>query len=87
MNSAVASRLAGGIAARTLCISQKRGGVKDETHLVSGGAVTRHAVRLKLRLVQLDQVLHLAVAEQIEVSACALKISRALATIWASRAE
>jgi hypothetical protein len=49
--------------------------------------VTRHAVRRRLRLVQLDQVLHLAVAEQIEVSACALKISRALATIWASRAE
>ena len=35
------------------------GGVKNEPHLVGGGAVTRHAIRRQLRLVQLDQVLHL----------------------------
>ena len=37
----------------------ERGGVQDEPHLIGGRAVTRHAVRRQLRLVQLDQVLHL----------------------------
>ena len=37
----------------------ERGGVQNEPHLVGGGAVTRHAVRCQLCLVQLDQVLHL----------------------------
>ncbi len=35
------------------------GGVEDEPHLIGGRAVTRHAIRRQLRLVQLDQVLHL----------------------------
>jgi hypothetical protein len=34
----------------------ERGGVEDEPHLICGGAVTRHAVRRQLRLVQLDQL-------------------------------
>jgi len=33
------------------------GGVEDEPHLIGGRAVTRHAIRRQLRLVQLDQVL------------------------------
>ena len=37
----------------------ERGGVEDEPHLIGGRAVTRHAIRRQLRLVQLDQVLHL----------------------------
>ena len=35
----------------------ERGGVEDEPHLIGGRAVTRHAIRRQLRLVQLDQVL------------------------------
>ena len=31
------------------------GGVEDEPHLIGGRAVTRHAIRRQLRLVQLDQ--------------------------------
>ncbi len=38
----------------------ERGGVKNEPHLIGRCAVTRHAIRRQLRLVQLDQVLHLA---------------------------
>ncbi len=37
----------------------ERCGVEDEPHLIGGRAVTRHAIRRQLRLVQLDQVLHL----------------------------
>src|SRR5271163_5125160 len=37
----------------------ERGGVEDEAYLIGGRAVARHAVRAELRLVQLDQVLHL----------------------------
>jgi len=35
------------------------GGVENEAHLIGGSAVTRHAVRRQLRLMQLDQVFHL----------------------------
>jgi hypothetical protein len=38
----------------------ERGGVKNEPYLIGRCAVTRHAIRRQLRLVQLDQVLHLA---------------------------
>src|SRR5437762_14019511 len=37
----------------------ERGGVEDEPHLIGGRAVTRHAIRRQLRLMQLDQVLKL----------------------------
>src|SRR3954454_4642971 len=37
----------------------ERGGVEGEPHLIGGRALTRHAIRRQLRLVQLDQVLHL----------------------------
>src|SRR5262245_29838824 len=37
----------------------ERGRVQHQTHLVGGGAVAAHAVGRQLRLVQLDQVLHL----------------------------
>src|SRR5271163_3057095 len=37
----------------------ERSGIEDEAYLVGGRAVARHAVRAELRLVQLDQVLHL----------------------------
>jgi hypothetical protein len=37
----------------------ERGGVENETHLIGGRAMTRHAIRRQLRLVLLDQVLHL----------------------------
>jgi hypothetical protein len=37
----------------------ERGGVKNEPHLIGGGAVARHAIGRQLRLVQFDQVLHL----------------------------
>ena len=37
-----------------------RGGVKREPHLIGRRAVTRHAVRRQLRLVQLDQFLQLS---------------------------
>src|SRR5512144_3354512 len=37
----------------------ERGGVEDEPHLIGGRAVTRHAIRRQLCLVQLDQVFHL----------------------------
>ena len=57
-NSAVASGLVCGMAARTPCISQNAA-VQDEPYLVGGCAVTRHAIRCQLRLVQLDQVFHL----------------------------
>ena len=33
----------------------ERGGVENEPHLIGGRAVTRHAIRRQLRLVQLDQ--------------------------------
>jgi hypothetical protein len=36
------------------------GGVEREPHLIGGRAVTRHAIRRQLRLVQLDQVFHLS---------------------------
>jgi hypothetical protein len=32
----------------------ERGGVENEPHLISRGAVTRHAIRRQLRFVQLD---------------------------------
>ena len=35
----------------------ERRGMEDEPHLIGGGAVTRHAIRGELRLVQLDQIL------------------------------
>ena len=37
----------------------KRGSMQHEPQLIGGRAVTRHAVGRQLRLVQLDQVLHL----------------------------
>ena len=37
----------------------ERSGIEDQPHLIGGRAVTRHAIRRQLRLVQLDQVLHL----------------------------
>jgi hypothetical protein len=37
----------------------ERGGVENEPHLIGRRAVARHAVGGELRLVQLDQVLHL----------------------------
>ena len=37
----------------------ERRGVEREPHLIGGRAVTRHAIRRQLRLVQLDQVFHL----------------------------
>ncbi len=37
----------------------ERGGVEREPHLIGRRAVTGHAVRRQLGLVQLDQVLHL----------------------------
>jgi hypothetical protein len=37
---------------------RERSGVESEPHLISGRAVTRHAIRRQLCFVQLDQVLH-----------------------------
>jgi hypothetical protein len=54
----------------------ERGGMKDEPNLIGSRAVTRHAMRRQLRLVQLDQVLHLpalAIDVLIEVPRRALE--------------
>src|ERR1700719_62992 len=57
-NSQRASGLAvGSLSARHA--SAACGGVENEAHLIGARAVTRHAVRRQLRLMQLDRVFHL----------------------------
>jgi hypothetical protein len=58
VNSQPASGLVRGIAARTP-YQPERGRVEDEPYLIGRRAVTRHAIRRQLGLVQLDRVLHL----------------------------